>query len=174
MKIAALKGTPTCSTALSPLPRNVGRLRHYLDGQTIPGRIDVYENPRLGCVSIRSQYPVPLCTTPEVVSMCTACHAGQPTPARVNGRRWTPCWIIFLSSLRVWAADMSDNAGRLRKRVEDMDITGYIPIHPSHERNMVAKGGFDYRGDHPVRPECKASWRGGFHRRDRVYQYVTR
>ena len=55
-----------------------------------------------------------------------------------------------------------------------MDITGYIPIHPSHERNMVAKGGFDYRGDHPVRPECKTLRRVGFHRRDRVYQYVTR
>lgn len=48
------------------------------------------------------------------------------------------------------AADTAYRAGTLRKHLEDLNITAYIPLHPNHEMNMVAKGGFDYRGDHLV------------------------
>ena len=54
-----------------------------------------------------------------------------------------------------FAADTAYNAGRLRTILSDMSITAYIPIHPNQARNMIAKGGFEYRGDHLVCPEGK-------------------
>ena len=52
-----------------------------------------------------------------------------------------------------FAADAAYRAGHLRKRPDDMGIVAYIPFHPDQLRNMVAKGGFDYRGEHLVCPE---------------------
>ncbi len=72
------------------------------------------------------------------------------------------------------AADTAYNAGRLRKQLEEMNITGHISIHPNHARNMVSKGGFTYRGDHLLCPLGKRLSRGAFHKRDRVFQYVAR
>ena len=39
-----------------------------------------------------------------------------------------------------FAADTAYTAGILRKRLDDMGITAYIPFHPNQTRNMVAKG----------------------------------
>ena len=39
---------------------------------------------------------------------------------------------------------------------------------------MVARGGFEYRGDHLICPQGKALRRGAFHNRDRIFQYVAR
>ena len=50
------------------------------------------------------------------------------------------------------AADTAYNAGRLRDLLERKGITAYIPIHPRQESNMVARGGFKYRGDDVVCP----------------------
>ncbi len=55
-----------------------------------------------------------------------------------------------------------------------MNITGHIPIHPNHARNMVSKGGFTYRGGHPPCPLGKGLSRGSFHKRDRIFRYVAR
>ena len=71
------------------------------------------------------------------------------------------------------AADTAYRAGSLRKRLEDLNITAYIPLHPNHERSMVAKGGFTYRGDHLLCPEGKKMYAGGLHKDDKVYQYVA-
>ena len=71
------------------------------------------------------------------------------------------------------AGDTAYNAGRLRHQLEQSGITAYIPIHPNQERNMVSKGGFDYRGDHLVCPEGKTLRKSAFHNRDRVYQHVA-
>ena len=35
------------------------------------------------------------------------------------------------------AADTGYNDGRLRKHLDDLGITAYIPVHPNQERNMV-------------------------------------
>ena len=72
------------------------------------------------------------------------------------------------------AADTGYNDGRLRKHLNDLGITAYIPIHPNQERNMVEKGGFDYRGDHLVCPEGKVLRRGAYMKKDRRYMYVAR
>ena len=72
------------------------------------------------------------------------------------------------------AADTAYNAGRLRKHLEDMNITAHIPIHPNHAKNMVSKGGFTYRGDHLLCPMGKRLSRGAFHKRDGIFQYVAR
>ena len=53
----------------------------------------------------------------------------------------------------IFAADAAYRAGHIRKRLDDIGIVAYIPFHPNQLRNMVAKGGFDYRGDHLVCPE---------------------
>ena len=58
------------------------------------------------------------------------------------------------------AADTGYNDGRLRQHLKELDITAYIPVHPNQERSMVAKGGFDYRGDHLMCPEGKRLRRG--------------
>ena len=50
------------------------------------------------------------------------------------------------------AADTAYNAGRLRQILAERGITACIPIHPRQESNMVARGGFEYRGDHVVCP----------------------
>ena len=71
-------------------------------------------------------------------------------------------------------ADTAHNAGQLRQLLEDRGITAYIPIHPNQESNMVAQGGFVYRGDHLVCPQGKMLRRGKFHNRDRRFQYVAR
>ena len=73
-----------------------------------------------------------------------------------------------------FAADTAYTAGSLRKRLDDMGITSYIPFHPNQARNMVAKGGFDYRGDHLVCPQGKVLRRSAFMKRDEAYQYVAR
>ena len=73
-----------------------------------------------------------------------------------------------------FAADTAYTAGSLRKRLDDMGITAYIPFHPNQARNMVAKGGFDYRGDHLVCPQGKVLRRSAFMKRDGAYQYVAR
>ena len=72
------------------------------------------------------------------------------------------------------AADTAYNAGRLRRVLEERGITAYIPIHPRQESNMVARGGFEYRGDHLVCPQGKVLKRAAFHRRTDSYQYVAR
>ena len=72
------------------------------------------------------------------------------------------------------AADTAYNAGRLRQILEERGITAYIPIHPRQESNMVARGGFEYRGDHVVCPQGKVLNRAGYHRRNASYQYVAR
>ncbi len=51
--------------------------------------------------------------------------------------------------------------------------TAYIPIHPRQESNMVARGSFEYRGDHLVWPQGKALKRAVYHRRTGSYQYVA-
>ena len=71
-------------------------------------------------------------------------------------------------------AEDAYNAGRLRKQLEELNITGHISIHPNHARNMVSKGGFTYRGDHLLCPLGKRLSRGSFHKRDQVFQYVAR
>ena len=72
------------------------------------------------------------------------------------------------------AADTAYNAGRLKQILEERYITAYIPIHARQESNMVARGGFEYRGDHVVCPQGKVLKRAGYHRRNASYQYVAR
>ena len=48
------------------------------------------------------------------------------------------------------AADTAYNSGRLRDLLERKGITAYIPNHQIHESNLVARGGFEYRGNHSV------------------------
>ena len=67
------------------------------------------------------------------------------------------------------AGDTAHNAGRLRKHMEDMNITGDIPIRPNHARNMVSKDGFTYRRDHLLCPLGKRLSRGAFHMRDGIF-----
>ena len=71
------------------------------------------------------------------------------------------------------AVDTAYNAGRLRQILEERGVTAYIPIHPRQESNMVARGGFEYRGDHVVYPLGKVLKRVGYHRRNASYQYVA-
>lgn len=73
-----------------------------------------------------------------------------------------------------FAADTAYTAVRLRKHLDDMGITACIPLHPNKARNMVAKGGFEYRGDHVVCPEGKVLRRSAFIKKDRAYHYVAR
>ena len=73
-----------------------------------------------------------------------------------------------------FAADTSYSAGRLRSHLEELGITAYIPVHPNHEANMVAKGGFVYRGDHLLCPQGKPLRISAFLKRDMAYQYVAR
>ena len=72
------------------------------------------------------------------------------------------------------AADTAYNAGRLRQILEERGITAYIPIHPRQESNMVARGDFEYRGDHLVCPQGKVLKRAAYLRRTDSYQYVAR
>ena len=62
------------------------------------------------------------------------------------------------------AADTAYNAGRLRDLLEQRGITAYIPIHPRQESNMVARGEFEYRGDHLICPQGKVLKQAGYHR----------
>ena len=64
------------------------------------------------------------------------------------------------------AGDTGYNAGQLRELLEERDIKAYIPIHPIQENNMVAKGGFTFRGDHLVCPQSKTLPRTNFHRKN--------
>ena len=73
-----------------------------------------------------------------------------------------------------FTADAAYRAGRLRKQLDEMGIVAYIPFHPNQLRNMVAKGSFDYRGDHLVCPEGKVLRRSALLKQDRTYQYVAR
>ena len=82
--------------------------------------------------------------------------------------------------------DTGYNVGQLRQLLEERSITAYSPIHPIQETihpgnqpsrkptiqetNMVARGGFAFRGDHLVCPQGKTLRRGSFHWRDRSYQ----
>ena len=68
------------------------------------------------------------------------------------------------------AADTAYNAGRLRQILEERGITAYIPIHPRQESNMVARGGFEYRGDHLVCPQGKMMKRATYHRGTDSYE----
>ena len=58
--------------------------------------------------------------------------------------------------------------------MEERGITAYIPIHPRQESNMVAGGGFEYRGYHVVCSQGKVLKRAAYHRRNASYQYVAR
>ena len=73
-----------------------------------------------------------------------------------------------------FAADAGYRGGHVRKSLDDMGIVAYIPLHPTQLRNMVARGGFDYRGDHLVCPQGKVLRRSALLSRDRTYQYVAR
>lgn len=72
------------------------------------------------------------------------------------------------------AADTAYSAGRLRGLLERNGVTAYIPIHPVQESNMVARGGFEYRGNHVVCSQGKILKRAAYHRRNASYQYVAR
>ena len=72
------------------------------------------------------------------------------------------------------AADTGYNVGQIRQLLDERDMDAYMPIHPIQETNMVAKGGFEYRGDHLICPQGKTLRRGAFHNRDRIFQYVAR
>ena len=71
------------------------------------------------------------------------------------------------------AVDAAYNAGQLRDLWEQRGITVYIPIHPKWESNMVARRGFEHRGDHVVSSQGKVLKRAGYHRRNASYQDVT-
>ena len=73
-----------------------------------------------------------------------------------------------------FTADAAYRAGHLRKQLDDMGIVAYIPFHPNQLRNMVAKGGFDYRGDHQVCPQGKVLRRSALLKQARTHQYVAR
>ena len=73
-----------------------------------------------------------------------------------------------------FAADTAYTAGSLRKLLSDIGITAYIPFHPNQARNMIAKGGFEYRGDHLVCPEGKILRKSAFLKKDLTYQFVAR
>ena len=76
-------------------------------------------------------------------------------PVEVTGGRSSECFRSYPSALKVWPQTPDTTMGVLRKHLDDLGITAYIPVHPNQERNMVEKGGFDYRGDHLVCPEGK-------------------
>ena len=59
------------------------------------------------------------------------------------------------------AADTGYSAGPLRKHLEEVGITAYIPIHPNQKNSVVAQRGFTYHGDHLVCPEGKVLRRRG-------------
>ena len=61
----------------------------------------------------------------------------------------------------------------MRKHLEDLNITGYIPLHPRQEKSMVSKGGFNYQGDHLLCPEGNRLNRGGFYKKERIFRYVA-
>lgn len=73
-----------------------------------------------------------------------------------------------------FAADTGYTAGRLRKHLDDMGITAYIPFHPNLAKNMIATGGFEYRGEHLVCPEGKILRKSAFLKKDLTYQFVAR
>ena len=72
------------------------------------------------------------------------------------------------------AADTFYSTGTLRSHLDVLGITAYIPIHPNHKANLVAGGGFVYKGDHLLCPEGKQMPIGAFLKRDSAYQYVAR
>ena len=90
---------------------------------------------------------------------------------------WKPAYDI-LEQLPIkpetLAADTGYSAGLLRKKLEDLGVAAYIPIHPNQDNSVVARRGFTYHGDHLVCPEGKILGRRAFHRRDSSYQYVAR
>ena len=67
------------------------------------------------------------------------------------------------------AGDTGYNVGQLRQLLEERNITAYTPIHPTQESNMVARGGFAFRGDHLVCPQGKTLRRTNFHRKNLSY-----
>ena len=71
------------------------------------------------------------------------------------------------------AADTGYSAGPLRKKLEDLGITAYMPIHPNQDNSVAARMGFTYHGDHLVCPEGKTLRRRAFLRKDSSYQYVA-
>ncbi len=93
-----------------------------------------------------------------------------------SGGDWRPL-IGMLGQLPVrpdsLAVDTGYNDGRLRNHLGELGITAYIPIHPNQEKNIIAKGGFGYRGDHLVCPEGKRLNRRAYIKKDRRYMYVA-
>ena len=71
------------------------------------------------------------------------------------------------------AADTAYRAGSLRKHLEDLNITAYIPLHPRQEKSMVAKGGFTYKSDHLLCPEGKRMNVGHRHKKGEICHYVA-
>ena len=71
------------------------------------------------------------------------------------------------------AADTAYRAGSLRKHLEDLNITGYIPLHPRQKKSMVSKEGFTYQGDHLLCPKGKRLNRGGYYKGERIFRYVA-
>ena len=69
-----------------------------------------------------------------------------------SGCDWRPL-IGMLGQLPVrpdsLPVDTGYNDGRLRNHLGELGITAYIPIHPNQEKNIIAKGGFGYRGGPP-------------------------
>ena len=72
------------------------------------------------------------------------------------------------------AADTAYNSGWLRDHLKQRGITGYIPVHPGQETNMVSKEGFEYRGDDLLGASGKTLRRDSFHNRGGIYKYVAR
>ncbi len=71
------------------------------------------------------------------------------------------------------AADTDYSAGQFRQILEERRITAHIPIHPVQENALASKGDSTYHGDHLVCRQGKVSYRSGWMKRDRAYQYVA-
>ena len=71
------------------------------------------------------------------------------------------------------AADTAYRAGSLRKRLDDMGIIAYIPVHPNQGKNVVTREGFTLQGDHLVCREGKRLKRSGVYIDREVYRYVA-
>ena len=62
----------------------------------------------------------------------------------------------------------------MRKLLDDMGRVACIPSHLNQLRNVVANGGFDYRGEHFVCPEGKVLRASAHLKQDRKHQYFAR
>ena len=72
------------------------------------------------------------------------------------------------------AADTGYTADQLRQSLEEQEITAYIPLHPYQRSGKVARGEFDYLGDHLICSQGKILHRGPFRSRFQSYKYQAR